>query len=242
MVYEPRTYRRAVDAAGLVSFEVAVAETDLHVSALRDLATEAASLARSVRADLEAYVARNPRFAESFVPLEVAPDAPPVVQAMAEAARAAGVGPMAAVAGAIAEVVARGLAQSSREVIVENGGDLFLVGSRTRRVLLLAGDSPLSGRLALEVAGRDLPLAVCTSSGKVGHSASLGSAHAVTVVAASGALADAVATAVGNRVHGPDDVEAAARRALEVRGVRGTVIIAGDRVAAAGDIRLVPVG
>lgn len=242
MVYEPRTYRRAVDATGLVSFEVVVAETDLMVSALTDLTAEATRLVKSVRSDVERYVARHPRFLESLVPIEVETGAPAVVRTMAEAARTAGVGPMAAVAGAVAEYVARGLHGASSEVIVENGGDLYLIGTRPRTVLLLAGDSPLSGRLALEVAAEDLPLAVCTSSGRVGHSASFGSAHAATVLAREGALADAAATAVGNRVHGADDVGTAARAALDIPGVRGVVVIADDRVAAAGDIRLVPVG
>jgi len=242
MVYEPRTYREAVDAAGLVSFEVVRAETDLHISASRDLSSEAATLVEHLRTPLEDYIATHPHFAESFVPVEVEPEVPEIVRAMADAARAVGVGPMAAVAGAVAERVARGLAAFSSEVIVENGGDLYLVGAAPRTVLLQAGDSLLSGKVALEVRAEELPVAICTSSGTVGHSVSLGVADAVTVLADDGALADAAATAVGNLIHCPDDIEAAIAHGRAIPGVRGVVIIVGEHIGAAGEMRLVRVG
>lgn len=238
MMWEPRTYRRRVATAGLVTFEVVRAETDLQVSAVRELRDEAASAVEALRSDLEAYIGRHPRFAESFVPVDVEVDAPEIVQAMASASRLAGTGPMAAVAGAIAERVALSLEPVSAEAIVENGGDVYVVGRQTRRVLLFAGDSPLSGRLAVVLDGEALPLAVCTSSGKVGHSVSLGSAHAATVIAEDGALADAVATAAANRVHGPKDVKRALEWAHAVPGVRGVAVILGDRFGAMGDVRL----
>ncbi|MCE5190664.1 MAG: UPF0280 family protein [Actinomycetia bacterium] len=241
MSYEPRTYRSAVNAPGLVTFEVVHAETDLQVSAIRDLAPEAGALVRALRGELEAYIAANPRFAESHVPVAVTSAAPVVVRAMADAARIAGVGPMAAVAGAFAEAVARGLAPASREVIVENGGDLFLLGTHERTVLLFAGDSPLSERVALMVSSALQPVAVCTSSAKVGPSLSYGSAHAVTILSASGALADAAASAVGNIVHGPEDIPAGLERAKGIPGVLGAVIIAEDRIGAMGIARLAAV-
>lgn len=241
MTWEPRTYRRVVEPAGLVTFEVVRAETDLQISARRDLSAEAGALVATLRGELERYVATHPHFAESYVPVDVADDAPAIVQAMAAAARLAAVGPMAAVAGAVAEAVARGLEPHSAEVIVENGGDLYLMGAHPRTVLLHAGDSPLSGRVAIELAPGRLPLAVCTSSGRVGHSTSLGVAHALTVIAEDGALADAVATAAGNVVHGPDDVTEALETALCVPGVRGAVVIVDDHIGALGEVALAPV-
>lgn len=238
MVWEPRTYRRLVEPAGLVTFEVVRAETDLQISAERRLSAEAEVLVSDLRDELERYVSAHPRFKESFVPVEVEAGAPAIVRAMADAAALAEVGPMAAVAGAVAEAVARGLEPRSAEVIVENGGDLYLIGSRQRTVLLQAGDSPLSGRVAVELDGDRMPVGVSTSSGRVGHSASLGVAHAVTVIAGDGALADAVATASANLVHGPDDVTVALERALGVPGVRGAVVIVDDRIGALGQVTL----
>jgi hypothetical protein len=147
---------------------------------------------------------------------------------------------MAAVAGAVAERVARALSERSAEVIVENGGDVYVVGRTARRVLVTAGDSPLSGSAAIELLPADMPVAVCTSSGRVGHSVSLGSAHAVTVVATDGALADAVATAAANRVHSVDDIESALAWAHRVTGVRGVLVIVDDRMGAVGELRLLP--
>jgi len=241
MAYEPRTYRTQVDAAGLVSFEVVYAETDLHVSAVCDLSIRAGAVVRELREQLESYIAANPRFAESHVPVPVSQGAPAIALEMAHAADMAGVGPMAAVAGAFAEAVARALEPASTEVIVENGGDLFLLGMHDRIVLLGAGDSLLSEQVAIAVSGTMMPVAVCTSSGTVGPSLSYGSAHAVTVLAGSGALADAVASSVGNLVHGPGDIEKGLARAMAIPSVVGVVIVAGDTIGAEGQVKFVPV-
>jgi hypothetical protein len=240
MSYEPRTYRRTVSPGDLVSFEVTVRETDLQISAQRDLSAPAIALVEEARNLLETYIAGHPRFAESYVPLEVEPGAPALVSAMAGAAHIANVGPMAAVAGAVAEHVARGLTADSPEVIVENGGDVYLMGSCDRTLALWAGEGGARG-VGILVTARLLPIAVCTSSGRIGHSTSFGAADAVTVLASDGALADAVATALANRVRGPGDVERALEAAAGVRGVRGAVVTVDGHVGAWGDVHLVPV-
>ena len=108
---------------------------------------------------------------------------------------------MAAVAGAIAEYVGRSLLlQGVREVMVENGGDIFLSRKKDCTVAIFAGQSPLSNKVGVLIAGKDMPRAVCTSSGTVGHSLSFGDADSVTVLASSTPLADAVATRLGNEV------------------------------------------
>jgi ApbE superfamily uncharacterized protein (UPF0280 family) len=124
-------------------------------------------------------------------------------------------------------------------VIVENGGDTYLVGYRDRIVGLWAGEG--AAGVGLAVKGSTLPLAVATSSGTIGPSVSLGRADAVTVVAVSGALADAVASAAGNRVQGSDDIEAALEVARRVDGVQGAVVSIGGAVGAWGAVTLVPV-
>lgn len=239
MNYEPRTYRHTVSPQGLTTFEVVIRETDLQIAALSDLSQLAAELVSEARSQLEDYIAAHPHFAETYVPLDVEADVPPIVSAMAEAGRIARVGPMAAVAGAVAEFVARGLACQSNEVIVENGGDIFLIGAKDRTVALWAGEGVRG--IGVQVAGSSMPVAVCTSSGRFGHSTSLGSADAVAVIGASGAITDAVATALANRVHGADDVERALQAASHIHGVRGVVINAGGHVGVWGDVHLVPI-
>lgn len=242
MPYEPRSYRGQVDPAGLVRFEVVHRETDLFVAAASDLADVALQAVKAVRHDLEAYVLAHPWFMESLVPVPIEDDAPDIVRSMAEAAERTGVGPMAAVAGAVAEAVARILGSRSPEVIVENGGDVFIVTSKERRVRLDAGESALSGRVAIRVGPAPEGVAVCTSSATVGPSLSLGSAHAATTVARSGALADAAASVLGNLVHAPQDLPGALERVARIEGILGAVAVVGDTIGAAGGIELVPAG
>jgi len=149
---------------------------------------------------------------------------------------------MAAVAGAIAEQVGRGLlAQGVGEVLVENGGDLFLRRTRPVDVAVFAAQSPLSGRVAIRVPPDQMPCGVCCSSGTVGHSLSLGKADAVVVVSRSAALADAAATGIANLVDGaPGSVEKALARAREIGAVDGVVVVLGDRLGAWGRVELAP--
>jgi len=234
--HEPRRYRRLSGPADLVACEVAVGETDLMVLAARDLRAEARAAARAARRQIESHLALHPEMLEARRPLSTPADARGIVAEMYAAGRVAGTGPMAAVAGAVAEAVARALAEHSPEVVVENGGDLFAITTRERVVGIDAGASPWGHSLALVLPPGQR--AVCTSSGTMGHSASGGRADAAAVVAPSGALADALATAVANRVSGPADVAAAAEWAQAHAGVEHVVIICGDTMGAAGALEL----
>lgn len=238
MTYEPRTYRRTVDADDLVSFEVMTRETDLQILAERDLSAQAVDLVAMARGEIESFIEHYPRFQESLSPFIVPDDAPPIIRQMADAAAKAHVGPMAAVAGVIAQHVAEGLAGESGEVIVENGGDAYLVGDRERIIGVFAGESRLSATVGLRISPGLLPLAVCTSSGTVGHSLSFGVADAVTVLARDGALADAVATGLANRVQGPEDIERAVAAARAIIGILGVLVIVGDSLGAWGNMKL----
>ncbi len=238
--YEPRTYRSLVRDDRLVGFEVIVRETDLMIRASRDLSAPARELVCAERGGLEAYIREHPGFASTLSPWRAQGPAPRLVQEMIAAGRAAGVGPMAAVAGAIAEAVGRGLLEYCAEVIVENGGDIFLKTRDAATVALYAGRSPLSLRVGVVIGGGGRAVAVCTSSGTVGHSLSFGKADAVCVVAPSGALADAAATAVGNHVRSARDLRRAIARGRRIPGVEGLAVVAGGRVAFWGDLQVVP--
>jgi ApbE superfamily uncharacterized protein (UPF0280 family) len=157
---------------------------------------------------------------------------------MIEAADLARVGPMAAVAGAIAHFVGHELLRYSDQIIVENGGDVFMKSIKTLKVSIFAGTSPLSNRVAIKVHPEKTPLGACTSSGTVGHSLSFGRADAVTVLSRSTALADAVATSIGNIVKGKQDIGRGVDHARKTRGVSGVIIIVDDRLGSWGDIEL----
>lgn len=240
MSYQPRTYRTLVDSDRLTGFTVTVKETDLHVQARSDLAALARELTLEHRGYLEAYIRRHPEFLSTLEPWPLTGPAPAIVGDMIAAGAAAGVGPMAAVAGAIAEHVGRGLVPHSEEVIVENGGDIFLKTATAATVAIFAGPSPLSLKVGVRIACGDLPLGVCTSSGTVGHSLSFGKADAVCVVSRSCALADAAATAIGNRVRSKRDIVGGIEFGKAIPGVQGLVIIVEDQLGAWGEVDVVP--
>ncbi len=231
---------------GRVPFRVQLDTTDLYLRADRDLGVAALAAAREARTVLEAHIAAYPEFATALAPLEIPTGTVPgLAREMYKAGRLAGVGPMAAVAGTVAEHVGRALRRHSREILVENGGDLYLDVADEVVVGLFAGASPFSGRLGLRVHAADTPLAVCTSSASVGPSLSLGAADAAVAVGHPAAVADAVATALGNRIQGPGDLEAAVQWAVTVPGIRGCVAVLGGHLAAAGEIeftRVAPAG
>jgi ApbE superfamily uncharacterized protein (UPF0280 family) len=236
--YVERTYRASMHADDLVAFSVKIEQTDLYILAERDLKEGATRAARRARATLEAWIEARPSFLRAMSPVRCPADAPGLVRQMCEATQAAGVGPMAAVAGAIAESVARALAGVSPSVIVENGGDIFIMGTRKRLAGIFAGNSPLSNRFGLLIPPEKQPLAVCASSGTVGPSASLGKADAVVIAAPSGALADAVATATANRIKQPADLSGAVEFAAGIEGVLHVVAIVGDQMATWGGLSL----
>ncbi len=239
-MYQPRTYRRWIKDEGLVAFNVIVKETDLYILATQDLQEQATSSVMKHRLPLEEYIAGHPLFRHSLEPCEVEDDAPDIVRNMARAAAVVGVGPMAAVAGAIAEAVGRDLLVYSPEVIVENGGDIFAKVARTRLIGVFAGESKFTGKIALEISPDNTPLGICTSSGTVGHSLSLGAADAVIVISPLTALADAAATAIGNKITDTDDIDRVIEEAKAIEGLAGVVIIKDDRIGVWGDVKLVP--
>jgi len=237
--YMPRTYRYWLKDRDLVSFQVVLKETDLLIRAKADLSRKAEKLAIKYREQLEKYISTHPDFLISLTPVDVEESAPIIVKEMANAAVKVGVGPMAAVAGAIAEFVGKELLAYSPEIIVENGGDIYLKSSVKRTVGIYAGDSPLSGKIGLVIRPELTPLGVCTSSGTVGHSLSFGKADAAVAVASSATLADAAATALGNLVKSPDDIDKAIRFARDCGDLMGIILIIGGKMGVWGNLELV---
>ncbi|MFC1919524.1 UPF0280 family protein [Chloroflexota bacterium] len=238
MVYEPRTYRWWIEHGDLVSFSVTVKETDLRIEADSDLSEPALEAVNECRGVLEAYIETHPLFGVTLRPVRVEDNMPGLVKGMAVVAGLAGVGPMAAVAGAIAEEVGKKLLNFSNEVIVENGGDIFMRSLRRRVVGIYAGQSPFTGNVAFEVQPESTPLGICCSSGTVGHSLSLGRADAVVSFSSSTALADAAATAIANKVGSAEDIDRAIEFAQGINGITGVAIIKGKSLGLWGKVKL----
>jgi ApbE superfamily uncharacterized protein (UPF0280 family) len=237
--YTERIYRSISSNDRLVGFEVKVKETDLLIKASRRLIKEAIDYVLKYRGQIESYIELRPIFKETLIPYPKDPMAPEIIREMIEASHLAGVGPMASVAGAIAEYVGRDLLNHSNEVIVENGGDIYINTQEEIIVGIFAGKSPLNYRIGIRIKGNETPLGVCTSSGTIGHSMSFGKADAACIIADSSTLADAVATATGNLVKTPKDMEKAIAFASNIKGVRGAVIILNRFLSVWGNIEIV---
>ncbi len=236
-----KTYRNWVKAEGLATFHICEKETDILISAVESLREEALASILRYREQIERYMRSEKEFGTSLIPVNMTSGAPAIVRDMIRESRKAGVGPMASVAGAIAQYVGEDLLEKSGEVIVENGGDIFLKIMRRRLVSIYAGDSVLSGKVALEIEPGETPLGICTSSGTVGHSLSFGKADAVVVCSSSAILADAAATAACNLMKTDTEVEKALKYLGSIDGVIGAVVIFGDKLGAWGHIRIKPV-
>ncbi|MBN2238648.1 MAG: UPF0280 family protein [Dehalococcoidales bacterium] len=237
-MFEPRTYRNTIHGNDLVSFTVTLKETDLYIRATKNLKGKAERLVTKYRQSLEKYISRHPDFLSTLEPYEAGEGAPLIIKAMAEAGQKAGTGPMAAVAGTIAEFVGKELLEYSPEMIIENGGDIFLKSLKKRHISVFAGKSSLSEKISIEIDPDETPLGICTSSGTIGHSLSYGNADAVVVLSPSTPLADAAATAIGNIVQTPEDIPSGLEKAETIPGVKGVLIIIGDKAGAWGDIKL----
>jgi ApbE superfamily uncharacterized protein (UPF0280 family) len=194
---------------------------------------------RKQRELLETYLFEDPEFGTTLEPYEPRPEAPAIAHRMSASAAKAGVGPMAAVAGAIAESAVRVMVEAgATHALVDNGGDIALAIDRPVTVGLFAGPSSVRN-IGLRFDPRPGIFGICTSSGTVGHSLSFGRADAATVIAADVCLADAAATALGNAVRNSDEThlqETLAAIGESIEGLEGLIVIVGDALAVWGDV------
>jgi len=234
MNYKTRFYRSNSNSNCV--FNVKLDTTDLHIVAQKNLYDEAYSIVKSLREKIETHINKRPEFLYSLSPLSFDEGCDDLILDMYRAAESAGVGPMAAVAGAIAEYTGKYLLQFSQEVIVENGGDVWMKVVSPAIAGIFTHNIYFKDKLWIKLKPLSTPCSVCTSSATLGHSLSFGKADAVTVVALSGALADAVATATCNMVQDESSMEKAIDFALAIEGVKGCVVVYRDKLAAKGEI------
>ena len=200
------------------------------------------------RANLEDFVLRNSKFLKSFSPVKVNTSYR-VIELMAEVAFLCDVGPMAAVAGALADLMLEEMQlkgdnedpnfKESRIALVENGGEIAIDSEEPMKIALYAGQNELNSNLGFLVKKEDCPIGIGTSSATIGHAISLGQSDAVTIFAKNAALADAAATKVGNAVKGKD-VEKSIKKGLDIidqlEGVTGAFISRGNKVGQIGKL------
>lgn len=237
-MYEKRFYREQLNN-DLYTFSVCVGETDLSISCDYNLEKQAYSAIIRARKIIKDYSSENKLFQSSLVPLidEFVDES--LIKQMLQAGQIAFVGPFASVAGVIAEYVGKSLSKYCKNVIVENGGDIYLQSTTKRTIGIYAGNSPLTGKVNIRIKKEAYPIGICTSSGTVGHSLSFGKADAVVVLSSDTALADAVATATCNEILTKEDVVLAIEKAYKIERIIGVLAIIGDKIGVIGEIELV---
>lgn len=204
-------------------------ETNLRIASDGfDLVTGAVVEARRA---LERYIGRHPEFLTALVPVDLLDNPPEAARRMAAAARLTGLGPMAAVAGTLAQIGAEAaMAAGCREAIVENGGDIFIHAESEVTIGLFAGNHAIGSTLAFRVDPADLPLALCSSSSRMGHSTSFGRCDLATVAAREGALADAAVTLVCNRIRNEHDLTPVLDEVGAIPGIDGILAMIDGKI------------
>lgn len=243
-MYVNRTYRAShALTEGRTSFCVSHRKSDLWVavdsaSFVPEMPEVCHQILVAMWAEMEAYLAADPDYARALVPYAPKSDAPDIFRRMSAASSLAGIGPMGGVAAACSELLAMRLATQIpyREIIIENGGDIFARCSGSLDVAVWAGESPLSGKVGFRVPSGGTDVGICTSSGTVGPSLSFGVADAVMVVCRDAVLADCLATAYANRVKSIDDVESVAEALGNETEVIAAAVVKDDRIGIAGQL------
>ena len=239
-MYQERTYRSLIAVDDLVTSRVCAGESDLLILANQDVTQPGRGFLLEVRNDLESYIRRDPTFLTSRVAHRPLHNAPWIVIHMAEVSSYYNIGPMAAVAGAVADCVGQQLVKSQTDVIIENGGDIFVHTRKPIVFTLYAGEnSPFSGKLKFKSTLSDSSFGVCTSSGTVGHSYSQGRADAVCVVSQTASQADAAATAIGNRVKNKEDIGRVIQEASNARNILGIIVTLEDKLGIWGEVEII---
>lgn len=239
MIYEERIYRLLINKDNLISYNVKISESDLLISSDVNLADLAEKSLIKHRHSLEAYIKNHPEFRTTLLPFPEDNLAPLIIREMIAKSKICGVGPMASVAGAISEFVGHDLLLQTENIIIENGGDIFLQSRKNLTVAIYAGESSLSYKVKVIVKADETPIGICTSSASVGPSLSFGKADAVCILSKSATLADAAASAVGNKVKSKKDIKNALNYGMKIPGVKGIVIICGSEMGAIGEVEFV---
>lgn len=245
MEYKERTYRDRFSSDGRRSFSVKYKETDLWIGVDKDsyspfMQDEALSIIIKLRDLMDSYLLLDPEYKTSLVPYFPQTPAPQIFHDMSAVCKRSEIGPMSAVAGAVAKYTALELKKKFpyREIMVENGGDIYIDIKEDIDIAVFAGQSPLSNRVGLHIPASVSPVGVCTSSGTVGPSLSFGKADAVMIVCKDVLLADSYATAMANRVKTTADIESVIDYISVRSDILGALIVKDDKMAVTGCFEL----
>ena len=241
MEYRERTYRSRFSNDERRWFCVKFLESDLWIgvdsgSYSASMEADTYTMLVDLRRSMDAYLFMDPGYKAALTPYDAGLEAPDILRSMSRVSHKTGIGPMSAVAGAVALHVAEFLKLQFgvKEVIVENGGDIYAEAHSDMDIAVFAGQSPLSEKIGLHIPVTNFPLGICTSSGTVGPSLSLGRADAVMIVCKDVLLADSYATAMANRIQSVNDLQPVIDRIQNIPDILGAIAVKDDRMAICG--------
>jgi len=223
---------------GLTTCQFRIGESNIMISSDKPIKTIARKLLTQIRGNIKKYIQVHPEFSESFSPITINRNAPVIIRQMSKASHSANVGPMAAIAGAIADELGEGLSKYAAELIIENGGDIFIKVKRQIIIGLWCHNNEIKNNLGILLNKKRGHYSICTSSGTLGHSFSYGKADATTVIAKNAALADAWATRLGNEIKSQKDIKKALSLLKNIKDVSGALVLYRKTIAAWGDVEL----
>lgn len=241
MEYRERSYRSRFSNDERRWFCVKFLESDLWIgvdsgSYRASMEADTYAMLVDLRRQMDAYLLMDPQYKTALTPYDAGLEAPNILKEMSRVSHKTGIGPMSAVAGAVAKKVAEFL--GTQEVIVENGGDIYAQAASDMDISVFAGQSPLSEKIGLHIPAADFPLGICTSSGTIGPSLSLGRADAVMIVCKDVLLADSYATAMANRIKTVNDLQSVIDRISALPEILGAIAVKDDRMAITGRFEL----
>lgn len=245
MEYKDRNYRSRFAGDNRRWFSVKFLESDLWIgvdsgSYSQSMEADTYTLLVDLRRAMDAYLLMDPQYKAALKPYDAGLEAPDILKEMSRVSHKTGIGPMSAVAGAVALKVAEFLKSryGVKEVIVENGGDIYADATADMDIAVFAGQSPLSEKVGLHIPASAFPCGICTSSGTVGPSLSLGKADAMLIVCRDVLLADSYATAMANRIKTVSDLQPVIESIQSIPDILGALAVKDDKLAVCGQYEL----
>lgn len=236
-MYEERLYRNKV--LSKFKIEVSFKESDLLICSDNEIAKEKAQgVLVKYYEQVEKYIMENPLFLTSLSPLEIDQAAPAIIKEMLEASQVTGIGPFSSVAGAVAQYVGEELLGYCQEIIVENGGDIFLKINQDKIIGVYLGQELKVNNINLKIKKRGQAFGVASSSSSLGHSLNFGKADLVSVVAKNIIIADGFATAISNRIKKIEDVNKILAEVKDKFPIEGLLVAFEGKIFLWGDLEI----
>ena len=235
--YQERFYRELHKSN--FCLEVSYRESDIYLSCDKPLdETIVKSLLKRYYDDIASYIRSYPNFLTSLTPWKEDPFAPPIVKDMIAASKVSGIGPFSCVAGGISWYVGKEILNYCNELILENGGDLFLKINEDKKIGIYLGGNFSPNFITVKIKKKESPFGVASSSSRFGHSLNFGRADLVTVVALDSLLADTFATVFSNKIKKIGDIEKVINEAKGYSFIKAVVVAFEGRIALWGEVEL----